>query len=286
MKAIAYEIIDGYTIVKSISDPTVDPEQTKQEARKRLEKSEEYKTFDRAYRVCAGLDDATPEELAAAKVQLFKVLEDIIKLRQEISKSDPVYFPVPGETNVLDNRADALRKALSELKERELLTLDGKTVVDERGRRAWKIEDSGRWDYTTISKLGEKLPGGYQWSDDLSPVELHAIREQMDRDRIEAMSTDERTARANEEIDAALDAIVQRHLRAQIKGEASTQDKLQAMYLDASRRICERYNITITSEVENGRQDGRADAPYGRRNEALGEDHGRDGRGDPPQGDV
>lgn len=277
MKAIAYEVIDGYSVVKSIGEPTIDPELTKQEARKRLEKSEEYRTFDRAYRVCAGLDDATAEEIAAAKTKLFKVLEDIVKLRQEIAKSDPVYFPVPGETNVLDNRADALRKALAELKDHQLLTLDGKIVADERGRRAWRLEDNGRWDYLTISKLGQQLPEGYRWNEDLSPVELHAIREQMDRDRIEAMSADERMARATDEINAALDAIVQRHLRAQIKGESTAQEQLQALYLDASRRIYERYNIAGDLEVAD---DGREET--GRTNDPERAIDGGDGRGNAP----
>jgi hypothetical protein len=251
MKAIAYEIIDGHSIVRSIGEPTIDPELTKREARKTLERSEEYKTFDRAYRVCSGLEDATEAESIAAKIQLLKILDDVVELRKTITKNNPVYFQVPGETNVLDNHAELLRKALSELKDHELLTLDGKIVSDERGRRAWTLQDSGRWDYMTISKLGEKLPEDYRWNEDLSPVELHAIREQMDRDRIEAMSEDERRARAEGEVDAALDAIVRRHLRSQIKGEATTSDNLRIMYEQATLQIYERYQLIsdTTSEV-------------------------------------
>jgi hypothetical protein len=256
MRAIAYEVIDGYSIVRSIGEPTIDPELTKREARKALERSEEYKTFDRAYRVCSGLEDATEAETLAAKVQLFKVLDYVVDLRRTITKNNPVYFQVPGETNVLDNHAELLRKALSELKDRELLTLDGKVISDERGRRAWKLEDSGRWDYMTIAKLGEKLPEYYRWNEDLSPVELHAIREQMDRDRIEAMSPDERRGRAESEVDAALDAIVRRHLRAQIKGEDTTNSNLRTLYEQATQQIYAHYNLLgdATSEVTG---DGR-----------------------------
>jgi hypothetical protein len=263
MKAIAYEVIDGYSIVRSIGEPTIDPELTKREARKCLERSKEYKTFDRAYRVCSGLEDATEAETAAAKVQLLKVLEDVIELRKTITKNNPVFFPVAGETNVLDNHAELLRKALSELKDRELLTLDGKVISDERGRRAWTLQDSGRWDYMTISKIGEKLPEGYRWNEDLSPVELHAIREQMDRDRIEAMSVDERRARAESEVDAALDAIVRRHLRSQIKGEDTTSDNLRTMYEQATQQIYAHYNLLddTTSEVTGDERKENVERP-------------------------
>lgn len=282
MKAIAYEVIDGYSVVRAIGDPTIDPELTKREARKVLERSEEYKTFDRAYRVCSGFEDATEAEAVAAKIQLLKVLDDVIELRKSVVRDNPVYFQVPGETNVLDSHAELLRKALSELKDHELLTLDGKTVLDERGRRAWTLEDSGRWDYLTISKLGEKLPANYRWSEDLSPVELNAIREQMDRDRIEAMTPDERRARADGEIDAALDSIVRRHLRAQIKGESETSDSLRTLYEQATQQIYERYGLTDdltssanTSEVQS--DDGRKEDP-----ERASD--GGDGRGDAQEG--
>lgn len=273
MKAVAYEIIDGFSIVRSICEPTIDPELTRAEARRRLEKSGEWKTFNRAYRVCAGLDDAKPEEIAAAKVQLLKVLDDVLALREAIAEDSDVYFSIPGEANILDAHADELRRALSNLKGHELLTLDGKIVADERGRRAWKLEDSGRWDYMTISKLGERLPDGYQWSEDLRPAELNAIREQMDRERIEAMSADERMARANGEIDAALDAIVRRHLRAQIKGEASSSEALREQYLDASARIYERYSISSEGD------DGRPENPTDVRREARSERAENDGDG-------
>lgn len=278
MKAIAYEVVDGYSIVKSIGEPTIDPELTKREARKVLERSEEYKTFDRAYRVCSGLEDATEAETAAAKVQLFKVLDDVVELRKVVTKNNPVYFSVPGETNVLDNHAELLRKALSELKDRELLTLDGKVINDERGRRAWRLEDSGRWDYMTIARLGEKLPEGYRWDEDLSPVELHAIREQMDRDRIEAMSADERRTRAESEIDAALDAIVRRHLRSQIRGDGGAHDNLRATYEQAAAQIYERYNITsdTTSSTSEASDDER-----GRGENASRAGDSGDGRSDP-----
>jgi hypothetical protein len=284
MKAIAYEIIDGHSIVRSIGEPTIDPELTKREARKCLERSEEYKTFDRAYRVCSGLEDATEAETLAAKVQLLKVLEDVIELRKTITKNNPVYFPVPGETNVLDTHADKLRKALSGLKDGELLTLDGEIVLDERGQRAWKLEDSGRWDYTTIAKLGEKLPEGYQRSESLSPVELNAIREQMDRDRIEAMSEDERRARAEGEIDAALDAIVRRHLRSQIKGEDTTSDNLRMLYEQSVRQIYDRYDLasdttSTTSDTTSTTSEVTGDERRGTNSSRPGD--GRDGRSDP-----
>lgn len=279
MKAIAYEIIDGHSIVRSIGEPTIDPELTKREARKCLERSEEYKTFDRAYRVCSGLEDATEAETLAAKVQLFKVLDDVVELRRVITKNNPVYFPVPGETNALDTHADKLRKALSGLKDGELLTLDGEIVLDERGQRAWKLEDSGRWDYTTIAKLGEKLPEGYQRSESLSPVELNAIREQMDRDRIEAMSVDERRARAEGEIDAALDAIVRRHLRAQIKGEDSTNNNLRALYEQAAKQIYDRYDLA--SDTTSSATTSEVTGNDGREKDATRSDDRRDGRNDP-----
>lgn len=289
MKAIAYEVIDGYTIVRSIGEPTIDPELTKREARKCLERSEEYKTFDRAYRVCSGLEDATEAETMAAKVQLFKVLDDVVELRRVITRNNPVYFQVPGETNVLDNHADLLRKALAGLKDHELLTLDGKIVLDERGQRAWRFGEDGRWDYMTIARLGEKLPEGYRLSDSLSPVEIDAIREQVDRDRIEAMSLDERKTRAESEIDAALDAIVRRHLRAQIKGEGETRDNLRVLYEQAAAQIYERYGLTsttgdtsdITSTTSATESEVTGDERRGRGEDPSGSGNSGDGRGDP-----
>lgn len=250
MKAIAYEIIDGIKVVRAIGEPTIDPELTKREARKRLEKSEEYKTFDHAYRVCSGMIEAGEEEIAAAKIQIFKILESIIELRKSITRDNPVYFPIPGEANVDDNHADRLREALAGLKGHELLTLDGVVITDDRGRRAWAREDSGRWVYTTITRLGDPLPDGYRWSEDLDQAELVEIRDQMEEDRIEAMSVDERRARADGEIDAALDAIVRRHMRAQIKGEGASQDELRSAYEEASMRILARYKLL--DGVDNG----------------------------------
>lgn len=244
MKAVTFEVIDGCKIVKAISDPTIDPELTKRETRKKLERSEVYKTFDRAYRVCSGFEEASPEEIAAAKVQLFKVIDEIVELQRAITQDNPVFFRIPGEVNISDAEAELLRNALLELEDRELLTLDGRVLRDERGRRAWKLEDSGRWDYLTIAKLGQELPDGYQWNEDLSPVELDAIRSQVDRDRIEAMSLEERQARADEEIEAALDSIVRRHLRAQAKGEEPVGG-LRSMYLESCTRIYDRYNLQV-----------------------------------------
>lgn len=244
MKAIAYEVIDGFKIVRAIGEPTIDPELTKREVRKRLESSEEYKIFGRAYRVCAGLEGATAEEIAAARIRLFTILDDIVDLKRSILRDSGVFFSVPGELNVPCDRAEQIRKALSELEDHELLTIGGEVVRDDRGRRAWMLGDGGRWIYMIISEIGDTIPEGYRWSEDITPEELCEIREQMDRDRIAAMSHEERASRASVEIDAALDAIVRRHLRAQITGESCTHDGLRSEYEGAVDRIRKRYDLT------------------------------------------
>jgi hypothetical protein len=248
MRAVTFEVIDGIKIVRAIGEPTIDPELTRREIRERLERSDEYRAFDRAYLVCSGLVDASPSEIEAAKTQLLEGLDPIVELRNSITEASRIYFYVPGEANVADDYAEQLLFELAELKPRELLAIDGEVIADERGRRAWTREGE-RWEYLTIARLGEQLPDGYRWHEDLSPEELDEVRAQMDRERIEAMSEDERRARAMEEIDAALDSLVQRHMRAQIRGDDSALAELRGTFESASARIFQRYNL---SEVQDG----------------------------------
>lgn len=72
MKSVTFEVIDGIKIVRAIGEPTIDPELTRREIRERLERSDDYKAFSRAYLVCSGLVDASPSEIEAAKLQLLE----------------------------------------------------------------------------------------------------------------------------------------------------------------------------------------------------------------------
>jgi hypothetical protein len=252
MQAVAFEIIDGIKVVRAFGAPTIDPELTKIEARKRLATSEQFRTFDRAYTVCAGLVDASLERCARAASISSRLAAELADLQAAFIKAHPVYFYVPGEENVTDDRADALRAALGHLAPRELLALDGSIVPDHRDHTAWKLE-AARWVHVKITKLGDELPAGYQWGEDLTPEELGEIHQQAERDRIEAMSADERRAAADVEIGAAADALARQHARAQICGEDPPLDDIRAMFGAARKLILDKYKL---NEVHNVKQPG------------------------------
>jgi hypothetical protein len=262
MKAIAYEIIDGVKVVRAFGTPTIDPELTKIEARKRLVTSEQFRDFDRAYTVCAGLVDASPEELEAAKAQLPEQLREIVELQASLIKDHPVFFYVPGEANVTDNRADELRAKLDGLGPHELLALDGSIVADHRGRTAWKLE-AARWARVDVDKLGDELPDGYQWSEDLTAEDVATITHQLDRDRIEALSADERRAHAEAEISAALDDLAKQHARAQICGDESALSRIRAIYGEVCGQIRAKYEVQHDGGQQERQSSGGDVGPTG-----------------------
>jgi hypothetical protein len=187
MKIKYFNHIDGYDILTQISNPSIDPEATKNAVRQKY----------------SGL------ELAAFKPS------DM----QNLFLNNAVYSPPgPGAEVVEDSIATELSSKMSRLGKNRRLSADGTAIIpDYRNVEYWRNED-GYWQKTKVEKLGVDLPKGAVLDEDLTPDQRSEIATQGDKARIAALTAKEREAEKQGALAALADEAARLEKRAQIQG--------------------------------------------------------------------
>ena len=193
-KAALYQAIDGYNVITTIQDATIDPAATIDAIAEYLgipsSQVASHPDFENLYEQLAVCFDNTPgvkllsEAEEADLVPKFAALQERIRQAEEAKKTDP-----SANTAV-----------------REKLTLEGEIVPDYRGVEYHK-KTSGKWKKVKVQAIGEALPDGAILPDDLTSEQNAEIREQQEAERVAALSPEEKAKERIAEIDRELAAI-------------------------------------------------------------------------------
>ena len=215
MKALRIIEIEGFEIVTAINEPVCDPMATKREARKRLGPGATYREI---------------------------ILEMV---------NNPEYFEnVKNQENITDTEAAKLAVLLQKAREYERVTRDGEIICDYRGR-AWYSYQDGAWAGGKIEHLGDAIPDGAVWKEDLSINQLRAIHEQEELEKIASLSPESRIEAAGVEKEAAKRAAVIKRMESEIIEDSEGLENARIWYRCEIARIEKKYNLPEEKHSES-----------------------------------
>lgn len=226
MKTIMTQEIDGYDIITNIysAGGLIDPVATQKVVAVEIEKTDVWTEIEavksqmqtyanQAVQARRNSKDATNEadkkrfwdEYKSRQLQMSDLRDDLKPLvivfnqkRRELTLEHAVYFhPAQGEEIITDEHAEAVHaKMVEATTEGKVVDKDLNKIDNFCGRKFWKkVGDT--WTKTEISKLGAKPPTGAIDEEDLTEPELAEITEQVEIDRIAALSSTEKLAEKN-----------------------------------------------------------------------------------------
>jgi phosphoribosyl-AMP cyclohydrolase len=175
--------------------------------------------------------------------------------RRSLMETDAVYFEPRGAEKIIsDEEADALQTQLDALSENEKLTVDSDidpasaaAENDYRGGKYWSRSAEGVWTKTDITALGSEPPVDSIAEADLTADDWTEIREQLEQERIDAMTPEERQAEYDQQVAAA--AATARQLRSEYEIQGIEADQAladaQAWYNDKVAELRAKYGIEI-----------------------------------------
>lgn len=145
------------------------------------------------------------DEYKARELQMSDLREDLRPLivlfdrkRKELTLEHAVYFhPAQGEEMITDEHAETVRaKMVEATAEGKVVDKDLNKIDNFRGCKFWKkVGDA--WTKTEITKLGVKPPASAIEEKDLTEPERNEVNEQIEIDRIAALSSTEKLAEKN-----------------------------------------------------------------------------------------
>jgi len=208
MKALHIREVDGFKIVEGIGEPVCDPIESKKSAYKKL-----------------GVG-ATHHEIITEMV------------------SNPEFFShVKGQVNVTDYEAKKVAITLQKKRPYEAVTRSGEIICDNRGRTWFNYVD-GAWTQGEIKCVGEALPDGATWREDLSINQLRVINETEELEKIARLSPESRIEAAQVEIEAAKRAAVIKRLETEITDDDEEGlDNVRHWYRSEISRIEKKYGL-------------------------------------------
>jgi hypothetical protein len=210
MKTVLVEKVDGLEIVTGFSKAVIDPV-------------------------------ATAQVLVGKKVEAGKVGDRIdLNNSKEEYLANAVYFePRPGEEILEDKEAEKLITVFRELKKNKRLLRNGETISYLVGVQYWHKEN-GKWRDGVIEKIGDEIPRGAIIEP--TPTEQQEIMLDMDRQRIQSLSTKEKEFEKNQQLGQALNAAAIHKSKLEILGDPDPLGKSKAQYEKLKRKIEARYS--------------------------------------------
>jgi hypothetical protein len=167
MKALNFQVIDGYEIVTLISRPEIDP----QETQKRVE-------------------------------MLLVEHPELTKTESELYSEYAVHaHGIANQRLVEDTVGDDFEASLSTLDEHEKLLSSGEKIADWRNTEFW-IKDQV-WKKQKIECLGETIPADGILEKDLNASQRTKIGEEGEHRRILALTPEHRAKEKNDRLNAA-----------------------------------------------------------------------------------
>lgn len=165
------------------------------------------------------------------------------QMRRSLVVLHAVRFTTSGVEEIDDATKDVLATKLATLAPDTRLLLDGTTVIDKIGDKYWtKTVDT--WAETEISELNTEIPeGSFKWND-LDKAQVAEIEDQINRERIAAMTPEARTAEKDGLIAKALMSASLKKGEFEIMGSEDPLAASQEWYAARVAEIEERYTIS------------------------------------------
>jgi len=211
---LVVEIIDGHEIVRGARERTYDPMETTK---------------------------YVAEHFPGAKIS------DLDSLFKEHSQYAPLK---ENERDIPDNSCCAYKDLLANLQSGEMLLSDNSVINDCRNKEYWE-KDSGRWVKNKILLLGENLPEGAIWVEDLNKEDYQQEREeiaaQQETERIAALTPEQKELELQAALDASADEADRVNRRSQIQGKAFDP---VSWYREKAAALHEKYGIPYSTPEE------------------------------------
>lgn len=223
MKTILKQTIDGHEIITNVLDAggLIDPVATQKIVNIKMKDTDTYKAIEDVkkqiqtyvYQASQAKNNSkmakTPNEkkkhwedfklrcgqIKELEEQLKPLAVEIQQLNKEMIIEHAVYFtPGPGEEIIDDNKADEITALMVDATANNQLIKSDLTVVDDyRGKTYWKKLTDG-WKKQEILKLGDVPKSGYIEDKNLTVEQKSEISEQLEKERIAALSSMEKEA--------------------------------------------------------------------------------------------
>lgn len=275
--------INGIETVVNFDPPSIDPEATKLVVAKEIQNTDVFKKIDnlRAHSVKlahrradlqrdskklkkeldaqsrgpanqtniqkekAAVDNhfrTTSEQLVSATEKAVALRPEFIAEQKRLFQVHAVRFQVRGSHKITAEKQELLRQELEALKPGTFLTLDGKIIKDNR-RRTYLHVIGRRWVEVRVDKLGQPIPAGALWPEDLTADQKVAISNQGRTDALKALSPDERGQQKQDAINGLMMAAGQMKVGLEMDGDIDAESKAKKWLKDRKAEIEELYNV-------------------------------------------
>ena len=223
MKTVVHRAIDGHQVVIHIEPAVRDPVATQNAVEALVTALPEWAELQGvlarvseirqgAYQAFVSVFRHSPDELIsqaerdywdvksrAAEIEVSALSASEAPIRKALAEKVTEFWNThakycnPGEGADLmpDDKADPLEEKLRSITELQALTLSGEIVPDLRGLSVWS-NVTGVWAKRTIGKLGESPEDGEKLESDLSDGARAEIAQQIEAERITALSDADR----------------------------------------------------------------------------------------------
>lgn len=270
MKTIKTEKIDGLDIIVGIGDASgfIDPEATRKVVEIEIRKAPEWKNLEakkaemqvyanQAAQAARNAKKAkTPGERNGFNGEYqdnWKKIKDVqkdmlpiaqaIKLKYgELMTAHAKYFSLnPSETYVEDAEAVEIENLMIEATAAgEVVARDKSRVPDFRGKRYWK-KSGQTWAMAEITRLGDKPASGAVEESKLSESQRKEIAEQVEKDRIAAMKSADKSKEKAVVISGAVARAAQMKSELEVQGDSQALKKSKDWLAEETVRIEVKY---------------------------------------------
>ena len=254
-RTVLFHVIDGHRIITGFDRPTVDGVATTAAVKAVIADTDEYKAAEAKkaeYMVAVnGLNAIKNQSIGTNHIpresqerwntllgtmqvrqnELRPIAADLEKKIAELRVSEAVHFePRAGEQVIQADEAVTLSQLIKGKAADELVTVDGSTVKDSRGKVYYR-KASGKWGRTQICNLGDAVPG------DAVTEPSEAEWGEIEVDRVSSLTADVRAREREKVTAAAMASAAAMKSELEIKSDPEALSKSQAWYSDEMARI-------------------------------------------------
>ena len=254
MRTVIYKTLDGHKIITGFDRPTVDGVETGKIVSEAIKETPEWQAveakkaeysaaikelsnlkgrYKKGSKISREAQDQWNYASAKAKMCQDELKPLAIALSDKLSdlrRSEAVYFePRAGEVVRDDSEVDVLVGAIQGRSDGTLITLDGATVTDNRGRVYFR-KVGGKWGRTQIVRIGDAVPADAV----TEPDETQRI--EIEIDRVSALSADAKAKEKNKATSEAMKSAAAMRNELEIKADPEALTKSQEAYqVDVNR---------------------------------------------------
>jgi hypothetical protein len=215
MKVITTKNIDGIEIIDNIQDAKyfIDPEKTKQNIIKKG----------------IVLEDKTIEE------------------RRKIFHDNAIYFGLGPNMEYIEDEKEIekLEFLLKSRRPGDVLKKQDKLVIPDDREKIFFLKESGQWTENKVLKLGQVIPVNAVFAENLTEEQKQEIAKQREKQRIIALSENERNAEKQQVMECNMDSVMKYKLQLELEeaGENEIKTRIKELYDRLKAETDEKYDI-------------------------------------------